>query len=80
MSVAPALVFVGLKAKRNPELWAQSLGELTRRTHLMRSSINMILSCRYTVEYFSPDLQTGWIVAAQRVGDTQVTVRQAVNI
>ncbi|XP_043641431.1 protein sax-3 isoform X2 [Drosophila teissieri] len=28
----------------------------------------------YTVEYFSPDLQTGWIVAAHRVGDTQVTI------
>ncbi|XP_033251435.1 protein sax-3-like isoform X3 [Drosophila miranda] len=28
----------------------------------------------YTVEYFSPDLQTGWIVAAHRVADTQVTI------
>lgn len=26
------------------------------------------------MEYFSPDLQTGWIVAAHRVPDTQVTV------
>ncbi|XP_030384550.1 roundabout homolog 2 isoform X2 [Scaptodrosophila lebanonensis] len=28
----------------------------------------------YTVEYFSPDAQTGWIVAAHRVPDTQVTI------
>ncbi|EDW74310.1 uncharacterized protein Dwil_GK21847 [Drosophila willistoni] len=28
----------------------------------------------YTVEYFSPDLQTGWIVAAHRIPDTQVTI------
>ncbi|XP_022231889.2 protein sax-3 isoform X1 [Drosophila obscura] len=28
----------------------------------------------YTVEYFSPELQTGWIVAAYRVADTQVTI------
>ncbi|XP_060653021.1 LOW QUALITY PROTEIN: protein sax-3 [Drosophila nasuta] len=28
----------------------------------------------YTVEYFSPDLQTGWVVAAHRVPDTQVTI------
>ncbi|KAM8711248.1 hypothetical protein ACLKA7_000395 [Drosophila subpalustris] len=28
----------------------------------------------YTVEYFSPDLQTVWIVAAHRVPDTQVTI------
>ncbi|XP_017959892.1 protein sax-3 isoform X1 [Drosophila navojoa] len=28
----------------------------------------------YSVEYFSPDLQTGWIVAAHRIADTQVTI------
>lgn len=31
--------------------------------------------CSYTVEYFSPDLQTGWIKATHHVADTQVTVR-----
>jgi len=45
----------------------------------MRSSLYLFSYCRYTVEYFSPNLQTGWIVAAHRVGDTQVTVRLAMN-
>ncbi|KAH8327288.1 hypothetical protein KR074_009350 [Drosophila pseudoananassae] len=30
----------------------------------------------YTVEYFSPDLQTGWIKASRRVEDTQVTITE----
>jgi len=38
---------------------------------------NPLLIYSYTVEYFSPDLQTGWIVAAHRVIDTQVTVSAA---
>lgn len=28
----------------------------------------------YTVEYFSSDLQTGWVVAAHRITTTSITV------
>uniref|UniRef100_A0A1A9X2Y6 Fibronectin type-III domain-containing protein n=1 Tax=Glossina brevipalpis TaxID=37001 RepID=A0A1A9X2Y6_9MUSC len=29
---------------------------------------------RYTVEYFSSDLQTGWVIAAHRVPDQQIMI------
>lgn len=32
------------------------------------------------MEYFSPDLQTGWIVAAHRIADTQVTVSRSIAL
>lgn len=35
---------------------------------------------RYTVEYFSSDLQTGWVVAAHRYAGHTITVRSIYDL
>lgn len=39
-----------------------------------------IFCCRYTIEYYSPDLQTGWVVAARSVISHTYMVRLIIII
>lgn len=41
-----------------------------------KNRFSLLYINRYTVEYFSSDLQTGWVVAAHRVPGQTITVNE----